>query len=241
VPTNHVLATAAVAWMIGIPTVAASPSAHRAHSPTVHRSQAPTVHRSLAPSAAASTAGPQLGIAITDGRTSAAEGDQLTYTTKIRNLGTSAVKGLKISESMPVGLRFVSADHGGAAGDGQVAWVADLAAGEELTLTAVARVGRTPQTQLRLATVACATAKGGTRPLVCATHSDLLPAGAAAAGIDQPTSHRVWYGIGALTAVGIALAAFVLLRRRRRSHPARLQSEDTDGVVVGAYRGGDQG
>ena len=61
---------------------------------------------------------------------------------------------------------------------GQVA--AGIPAGGTGTFHVAARVARTPPRLLRLATVACASAQGGSRPIVCAAHLDRLPAAAAA-------------------------------------------------------------
>jgi len=199
---TQVIATAAVAWLAGISALAPSPGAHRALTPPV----------------ASSTVGPQLDIAVTDGRSSAAVGDQLTYTIKVRNLGTTTANNLQISESLPAGLKLVSTDGGGAADADRIIWSMDLKPGADATLTTVGRVGQTPSTLLRLATVACAAVAQGRKPLVCATHSDLLPAGAAVAVANRPTSHRIWYAIGAVAIAAVAMAAAILLSRRRSGH-----------------------
>jgi uncharacterized repeat protein (TIGR01451 family) len=196
----HVIAAATVAWVIGAPAVAPSHAAHSAPTPVT----------------TTFTAAPQLAIAVADGRTSAAVGDQLTYTITVHNLGTTTANGLQISESLPSGLKLVSADHGGTANGARVTWTLDLKPGGQSTVTTVGRVGQTPSSLLRLAAVACATAEHGSKPLVCATHSDLLPAGAAVAGVHQPASHRIWYGIGAVALAGITVAAFLFMRRRSR-------------------------
>jgi uncharacterized repeat protein (TIGR01451 family) len=162
---------------------------------------------------ASPAAQPQLDIAVSDGRASAAEGDRLAYTIKVRNLGSTDARQLQISQTLPAGLTLVSSDHGGFTRGGGVVWTVDLKPGEESTLGTVGRVGQTPSELLRLATVACATVKGGTKPLVCATHSDALPV-AAAAHDGQATSHRMWYGVGAIGVLVAGLTAFIFVRRR---------------------------
>lgn len=170
---------------------------------------------------------PLLSIAVDDGRTSVAEGEQLTYKIKIRNLGTAEAKRLRITQSLPAGLTLVSADSGGSGDAASVAWLVDLPAGQESTLTTVATVGKTPDDLLRLATVACAATDAGAKPLVCATHSDLLPAGAAATSkTDQPANRTLWYVLGAV-ALTLGLAALVLTRRRLRRLASRLRRSTT--------------
>ncbi|MCX5065921.1 DUF11 domain-containing protein [Micromonospora lupini] len=213
------LATALAVWVLAGPAVAPAQAA------------APTPK----PSASASPAGPLLSITVDDGRTEAAAGDELTYRLTVRNLGTGKVSGIKVSQSLPTGLTLVSADRGGKARDGAVTWATDLKVGQESTFTTVARVGDTPKDLLRLATVACATAKGGTKPLVCATHSDLLPAGVVAPAVEDAGISWLWSAGAAAALLIIGLGVFVLLRRNRRrraapahAYPASRPTESTD-------------
>ncbi|MEU8384641.1 hypothetical protein, partial [Streptosporangium sp. NPDC048865] len=118
---------------------------------------------------------PTLSIGVDNGRTSARKGDRLTYTVTVRNIGTTDARGLHLTQSLPEGLRFLSADRGGRARPGQVTWAVDLKAGRNATVHTTAEVQDTPGHLLRLATVACASAMKGGRPIVCATHSDRLP------------------------------------------------------------------
>jgi len=167
---------------------------------------------------AAGQAAPQLSIAIDNGRTSARVGDTLTYVVTVRNLGTTDTVGLVVSQSMPTGLTFGSADPPATTRTGGVGWVSDLVAGGEATFRSTATVSDTPADLLRLASVACAATSADGPPVVCATHSDQLPAGATAeaARTTDPavsTAGRRWYlaGGGALVvAAGVAL----LVRRR---------------------------
>ena len=83
-------------------------------------------------------------------------------------------------------------------------------------------MGDTPEDLLRLATVACASIEGGDKPIVCATHSDQLPAGAAAEAAAHeaanPVTSRLWYaGVGAVLAALLLTALLVLRRIRPRS------------------------
>jgi hypothetical protein len=94
-------------------------------------------------------------------------------------------------------------------------------------------VGSTPGELLRLATVACAATAPDDTPLVCASHSDELPAGAeaarsaqAAAGAAAHTPETVseagrpgtawWWWLGGIAVVVVlaVAAALVLVRRR---------------------------
>lgn len=63
------------------------------------------------PAAAAPTA-PQLSIAVDDGHATAKAKDKLTYTVTVTILGTKAVSGVRLSQTVPPGSRFVSADAG---------------------------------------------------------------------------------------------------------------------------------
>jgi uncharacterized repeat protein (TIGR01451 family) len=165
-------------------------------------------------------AAPQLNIAITDGRIAAARGDRLTYTIRVQNLGTTTAQNLHISQTLPPGLSLVSADHHGTASAGRVSWIVNLKPGEESTVATIGHVGPTPADLLRLASVVCATAKGGRKPLVCATHSDLLPT-ATGTRVDQSTSDRIWYGMAGGAVLVAGLVAFILRRRRK---PVRIES-----------------
>ncbi|GAA3136217.1 hypothetical protein [Streptosporangium carneum] len=152
---------------------------------------------------------PKLSIAVDNGRTTAKEGDRLTYTITVDNVGTTDVDDLRLVQTMPAGLKFVSADGHGTAKEGQVAWTVDLPAGKNATFHTKAQVLATPQDLLRLATVACASTESGGRPIVCAAHSDQLPAGAAAEAAGRSASSdadRPWY-----IPTGAALLAVAVL------------------------------
>jgi uncharacterized repeat protein (TIGR01451 family) len=169
---------------------------------------------------------PGLTISVSDGQTTANAGEQLTYLVSIRDAGTTAVPHLKITQTMPPGVKFLSASRQGVATGGQVAWYASIPAGATETFRVTARVTQTPARQLRLAAVACATPQGSRRPLVCAAHLDRLPAAAAAGGSAPqaagPSEARLaayagaGLGVVVLIVGGLAVAA----ARRRRQSPA---------------------
>src|SRR5664279_5692555 len=73
-------------------------------------------------------AGPQLSIAVDNGHTSAAVGDAFTYTITVANLGTTDIPGLFMTQTVPTGLTFGSADSGGTAESDTVTWNVDLKA-----------------------------------------------------------------------------------------------------------------
>ncbi|WP_371780879.1 hypothetical protein [Streptosporangium subroseum] len=171
---------------------------------------------------------PRLSISVDNGRTAAQEGDRLTYTVTVRNIGTAGARNLHLTQSLPPGLKFVSADGHGAVRHGQIVWSADVRAGKDVTFHATAKVQDTPDQLLRLATVACASTGADAKPIVCATHSDELPAGAAAAEAARlaanpatGTLRYVLMGIGLLI---VAVAGTLVARRTRRQARLRLPS-----------------
>lgn len=169
---------------------------------------------------------PQLSIAVDNGRTSTTAGDTLDYTITIRNLGTNDVLGLTVTQSMPAGLSFKTADSAGTEKAGGVGWTIDLATAGEAVLHSTMAVTDTPPELLRLATVACASMSPSGPPIVCASHSDQLPAGASAeaatAAAAAPSSGLLpWYVAGGIAVVLIAVAVVVVVVVRRRTAPAR--------------------
>ncbi len=162
---------------------------------------------------------PKLSIGIDDGRTAAKEGDRLTYAVTVHNIGTTDARRLRLTQSMPPGLKFVSADGHGTAKGGQVVWTVDLPAGRDVTFHTTAQVGATPDELLRLASIACASARGEDRPIVCATHSDQLPAGAAAAEATRqaasPAPARPWYLPAGAVLLLLAVSGVWAFRRGR--------------------------
>ncbi len=179
----------------------------------------------VAPVFAAEPAAPQLSIAIDNGSSTASVGDQLNYTVTIKNLGPNSVEDLVVTQSLPPGLTFESADSQGTSSTEKVTWSLSLEANSEVTLNSTTTVGATPDTLLRLASVACASTSATAAPIVCATDSDQLPAGAAAESAAAPTAPSengianlawVWWIVGAAAVVLGALALVLFPRRRRR-------------------------
>ena len=156
---------------------------------------------------------PQLSIAVDNGRTSAAAGDTLDYAITIRNLGTTDVVGLTVTQSMPAGLSLEAADSAGTKQAGGVGWTIDLATAGEAVLHSTMAVTDTPPELLRLATVACASLTDG-QPIVCASHSDQLPAGASAEAAAPSSGLLQWYAAGGIAVVLIAVSVVVVVRRR---------------------------
>ncbi len=130
--------------------------------------------------ASAGHAAPQLNISVNDGRTTAAPGDTLHYTVTVRNIGSGDARGLVITQTVPSGATVGSADGKGAVESGTVRWKADLKSAASITLHTTMTLRNPSSDLLRLATVACAAVSAKAAPLVCASHSDLLPAGARA-------------------------------------------------------------
>jgi uncharacterized repeat protein (TIGR01451 family) len=176
--------------------------------------------------AGADPAATQLSIAIDNGHTATKVGDQLHYETVVENLGEVPVSRLVLTQTMPDGLDFATADAGGRLSDGVVTWRVRVPAGGHVTVHTSGEVTETMSDTLRLASVACATTKAGKPPVVCATHSDELPAGAAAAAAGQDTTPAednsgtgwlTWAVLGGLVLVGAGSWAAHRLVGRRRS------------------------
>jgi uncharacterized repeat protein (TIGR01451 family) len=169
---------------------------------------------------------PGLRISIGDGRTAVQAGDRITYTVLVQNSGARRSPPLRITQTLPPGLRFVSASRHGAAEAGSVIWHADLPAGGKDTFSLQAQVTRSAAQQSRLAAVACAALAGSRTPIVCAAHLDRLPGvPAAASGRRAATataSTLPSYAIGVLAVLAAAvLVIFAGLRVRVRARRRR--------------------
>lgn len=83
----------------------------------------------------------EMSVSKSDGLAGVVPGQQTTYTITVTNpLRTEVLPSTTIVDTLPAGLQFVSASHGGAFADGSVTWsVADIAAGgsAEVTVTAL--------------------------------------------------------------------------------------------------------
>src|SRR5690348_1426067 len=205
-----------------LPTPVISVGHEHGHGHRGHGHPGRTVAAPQAPAAS----GPQLSIAVTDGRTSVQEGDQLTYTVQLHNIGRHDVRRLRLVQTLPAGLRLISATRRPATRPGSLTWRISLPAGHTGTFRVTGRVGHTPGQLLRLATVVCASAGPSTRPIVCGAHSDELPAGAVAAAQEgraaaSAASERTRREVLRPAAAGLVLlliisVSWLLIRRRRR-------------------------
>lgn len=176
--------------------------------------------------AAPSETPPQLSIAVDDGQTSAVAGDKLAYTLTVTNLGTKRVQDLLVTQSVPAGSKLASKDNDAVETQGTVTWKLNLDPTKKATLKMSLTVLKTSNDVLRLATVACAKVSKKAAPLVCASDSNQLPAGAAAqAQQDESTEtsgflstpHLGWYVAGGIALLAaIALGIVLIVRSRRR-------------------------
>jgi uncharacterized repeat protein (TIGR01451 family) len=202
------------------------PAAAAGLSPPVGASAKPTVAasastRATAPAGARQNS-PALSIDVSDGATTAKPGDVLSYTVKIRNIGSASAPPLEVALMLPPAFKLLSASGGGARDAGQVKWrVSLLQAGRSGTFRVVGRIGRTPGQLLRLDAIACATTREGVKPIVCAASSDELPAGIAAAARVRAAApsagHPIRYILVAAAAlvVVLVLGGLALIARRR--------------------------
>jgi uncharacterized repeat protein (TIGR01451 family) len=206
VPSATATATATATASAGRPAATATASAARPAATATATGRRPAV--------------PGLSISVTDGRTAVVPGDRLTYLVSIKDIGTLGAPHLKITQTLPAGLNFVSASARGVAADGKVTWLTGLAPGGSQTFTLVTQLTRAPARQLRLAAVACAADQGSASPIVCAAHLDRLPAVAASPAASASGSlggARTVY-LGAGLAVLVVAAFIVLVARRAGRH-----------------------
>jgi uncharacterized repeat protein (TIGR01451 family) len=220
------------------PKPSATATAHPGTSATASPGPGPSATVSAKPPAVAGTSPHrlQLSIGVTDSRQRVQTGDLLTYAVKVDNIGKRNAPRLSIVQTLPAGLKLISASRHPAVHAGQLTWRLSLAAGHTSKFRVVGKVGKTPQQLLRLATIACATTGSSPRPIVCAAHSDELPAGAvAAAQASQAVAATKSAGpaAGFLRPAGAALVlvtaaggGYLLFRRRQagRRQPGRRAS-----------------
>jgi uncharacterized repeat protein (TIGR01451 family) len=218
---THVSAVMA-GGLIAMPFAAVLPGhSVSAASASASASGRPSASRPASGATASARAVPGLSISVTDGRAAVKPGEQLTYLVSVKDIGTRSAPHLKITQTLPVGLKFLSASSHGVAANGQVAWLTGIPAGGAANFSVVTQVTRTPAQLLRLAAVACAAPQGSARPIVCAAHLDRLPAAAAKPapkasgplGRDLPA-----YAGGALGVLAVGALMMIVGRRvgRRR-------------------------
>ncbi|WP_375432366.1 LPXTG cell wall anchor domain-containing protein [uncultured Friedmanniella sp.] len=186
-----------------------------------------------APSPAPSTGVPQVQIALDDGQPSARVGQTLRYAVTVTNVGASPVKDMLITQTVPTGTTVSSARSKGPkptvvkakAGPSQLQWKVTVDPGATVTRHSALTLAGADASLLRLASVACLQTGAKASPVVCASDSDLLPAGAEAQSrgdvvLPDPSTAGTsawWYagGAGLLALVG----AGWLWRRRRHPSP----------------------
>jgi uncharacterized repeat protein (TIGR01451 family) len=170
----------------------------------------------------AAAAPPQLSIAVDNDHEDVRTGDTLEYKVTIRNLGTSDVKALRVTQNSAPGLEVKSAKPAGRRGAEGITWRLNVKANGTATVRSTMTVVAAPKDTKRIATVACARMSADAPPIVCATHSARLPTGEpAAAASTSDTAIPLWWPIGGAAALlSAAAATFVVLRRRTRRRPA---------------------
>ena len=208
--------------------LAAAPSEPEPSEAPASVSAEPTVIVSSPAVGNGAPTGPQMSIAVANERTSTTAGDTLDYTISVVNLGSADIPGLVVTQTLPTGLTFGSADAGGTLQPDGVTWNLDVKATETATFHTTMSVVATPDDLLRLATVACASLSSDGPPVVCASESDQLPAGAvaeasqAAAAAPAAEGASVWWYVAGATVLVLVVAglAIVLVRRRSADEPA---------------------
>ena len=85
--------------------------------------------------------GPEFSMSKTDGRTTAAPGETLTYTITVENISTKNATGVTVVDTLPGTVAFISADNGGVHSNGSITWNnLNVAGNSSITLTVIAQV-----------------------------------------------------------------------------------------------------
>ncbi|PPK62567.1 DUF11 domain-containing protein [Actinokineospora auranticolor] len=150
-------------------------------------------------------AAPVLSISVDNARADAAAGDRMTYTLRLRNLGTVDVTDLRLTQSVPAGLRFDTAEPAGTAAGSGVSWQVDIEPAGETVIHSTMTVLESDAGQPRAATVACARTADEAPPLVCASHSARLRGEAGSADDSWANRNRWYLAGGVFLLAGIAL------------------------------------
>lgn len=167
---------------------------------------------------------PALSIKVDDGSVKTRPGQVHTYTIRLRNLGSTDLNGMAVTESLPGGTTLVGSADGGSTGpDGQITWTVDLPVGQEVVRVVKARVDKLPSGN-GIASTACARLAGSTVPIVCSTDFDQIPRAELAAATGVGTITLLGGAVGA-TALGVGTWYF-LRRRRRTAAPAAATAAD---------------
>jgi len=157
-----------------------------------------------------------LRIGIDNGRTRVRTGDRLTYVTKLSNTGAAETPDLLLSQTLVPGVKLISSTPKGTLSGDRITWNRVLPTGKTDQFSVTVEVGRLTGPAQRLAAVVCASTKAGIRPIVCASHLDLLGDSAT----DRTRSGALrsgWVIWCAIAGAGVFLAASVMLFRRRRT------------------------
>jgi len=162
---------------------------------------------------------PALRIGIDDGHTSVRTGDRLTYVTKVTNTGTTKTPALRLTQTLVPGLKLISSAPKGVLSGDRITWNRALPAGDTGRFSVTVEVGRLAGPPQRLAAVACASARTDKRPIVCASHLDLLR-DTATRGAGSSVSGRVLWSTTAGAGVLLTACAVLFRRRRRKKQSA---------------------
>jgi uncharacterized repeat protein (TIGR01451 family) len=162
-----------------------------------------------------------LRIGIDNGRTSVRAGDRLTYVTKVSNTGATKTPDLLLTQTLVPGLKLISSAPKGALSGDRITWNRALPTGKTGQFSVTVEVGKLTGRPQRLAAVACASTKTDKRPIVCASHLDLLRT-SANEGPKSPGLVSGWVLWSATAGAAVLLAATgMLFRRRRRTRTDR--------------------
>lgn len=158
---------------------------------------------------------PALAIKVDNGSMTSKPGQEHTYTVLLRNLGSTDLRDVTLTETLPGGVAVLDGGGGAvlAGADTQITWTVDLPTGQQLVRTVETRVDKLSD-EHGVATTACARLGDSSVPVVCSTDVDRLPAEAAdTAGLSTTT--LLGGIVAALTVIGGA--AWYVVRRRRAS------------------------
>jgi hypothetical protein len=166
---------------------------------------------------------PNLSIKVDDGTKSVVGGTTARYLVKIDSLEPKGTKAT-VRMTMPRGMTFVSADHGGKVSGTSVVWNTNLPGSRLTSLSVLGTIGSVPQGAKAIAVTACVSIPGHPRPVVCAADIDRFP-------IASPRGFSLLPLIGGIIALVLVSGAGVwwLTRRRASAGPDR---QEGNGVVT---------